>query len=56
MIATQKPIEIRKVTESRINQVDWDNLGFGHVFSDHMLVMEYHNGEWGAPLIQPYGP
>jgi len=56
MIATLKPIEIQKVAESRIHQVDWENLGFGHVFSDHMLAMEYHNGEWGAPVIQPYGP
>jgi branched-chain amino acid aminotransferase len=55
MIAT-KPIEIRRVEESRVQHVDWENLGFGKIFADHMFVMEYDNGAWGAPVIQPYGP
>jgi branched-chain amino acid aminotransferase len=28
---------------------------FGSVFSDHMLVCEYENGEWGEFCIRPYG-
>lgn len=56
MIATKTPIEIRKTNHSRAEQVDWNNLGFGKVFSDHMLVMEYHNGKWETPVIMPYGP
>lgn len=31
-------------------------LGFGKVFTDHMFVMEYHNGQWGNARIQPYTP
>jgi branched-chain amino acid aminotransferase len=56
MIATLTSIEIRKVEQSRVSQVDWDNLGFGKVFSDHMCVVEYKDGKWSTPVIQPYGP
>lgn len=48
-------MEIQLVESSRIDQVEWDNLGFGKVFSDHMVVVEYHNGEWGTPHLKPYG-
>lgn len=34
--------------------MDWDNLPFGKVFSDHMLVMEYKNGAWQQPEIKPF--
>lgn len=45
---------INKTQQSRINEVDWDNLPFGKVFSDHMLVMDYKDGAWGVPEIQPF--
>ena len=48
-------IQINKTSNSRINQVDWDNLPFGKVFSDHMFVMDYKDGQWQNPQIQPYG-
>ena len=47
-------LDITKVKESRINSVDWDNLPFGRVFSDHMLIMDYENGAWQKPYIQPF--
>ncbi|MEN9348525.1 MAG: hypothetical protein RLZZ77_2036 [Bacteroidota bacterium] len=56
MIATTNPIEIRRAEKTRVNEVDWENLGFGKVFSDHMFVMEYADGKWQTPVIQPYGP
>lgn len=56
MIATLQPIEIQKVDKSRIDQVDWKNLGFGKIFSDHMCVIEYREGSWRSPVIMPYGP
>lgn len=49
-------IQIERVKNSKIDQVDFDNLAFGSVFSDHMLVCDYRNGEWEAPKIVPYGP
>jgi len=30
------------------------DFGFGSLFTPHMFVMEYTDGEWGAPRIQPY--
>jgi len=50
----QIKVEQREV--SKIDQVDFDNLAFGRVFSDHMLEMEYKDGSWQDPKIIPYGP
>jgi branched-chain amino acid aminotransferase len=47
---------LRRAEISRLPKVDFKNLPFGTVFSDHMLVAEYKNGRWGEPRIQPYGP
>jgi branched-chain amino acid aminotransferase len=35
---------------------DEDNLGFGQLFTDHMLVMPYskNDGGWQEPLIKPF--
>lgn len=49
-------IPIEKVKTSKIDQVDFDNLAFGSVFSDHMLVCDYRDGSWQRPTIMPYGP
>jgi branched-chain amino acid aminotransferase len=46
---------ITKADKSRINEVDFDNLGFGQVFSDHMLTASFSEGAWRAPKIVPYG-
>ena len=55
MINDEIIINIDKVKESRVKQIDWDNLPFGKVFSDHMLVMDYSDGEWQQPEIMPFG-
>ncbi len=52
----QNEIEIVKVASSKINTVDFDNLVFGNVFTDHMLVCDFINGEWQKPIIKPYEP
>ncbi|MBI1837017.1 MAG: branched-chain amino acid aminotransferase [Flavobacteriia bacterium] len=48
-------MKITPSVKSHINEVDWDNLPFGKVFTDHMLVMDYNNGKWQAPEIMPFG-
>ncbi|MEH6764432.1 branched-chain amino acid aminotransferase [Aequorivita antarctica] len=53
--ATQK-INVQKVESSRIGQVDFDNLTFGSIFSDHMFECDYKDGAWQNPTIKPYGP
>jgi len=42
------------VTQSRLAQVDFDNPGFGKIFSDHMFSMVYEDGDWGQAEIIPY--
>ncbi len=54
MAQSTTQIQITKVSESRINEVDWVNLPFGKVFSDHMLVMDYNNNEWSQPIITQF--
>ncbi|WP_273275625.1 branched-chain amino acid aminotransferase [Maribacter polysiphoniae] len=49
-------IKVEKAKTSKIGQVDFDNLAFGNVFTDHMLVSNYKNGSWGVPEIVPYQP
>jgi branched-chain amino acid aminotransferase len=46
-------IKINKVKQSGIKNVDFENLPLGRVFTDHMFICEYHEGEWQNPRIQP---
>lgn len=47
-------IKIEKSTSSRRSEVSFEELEFGKIFSDHMLVCEFKNGSWGDVSIQPY--
>jgi len=49
-------IDIVKVNQSKINQIDFENINFGHVFTDHMLLCDYKEGAWQKPIIKPYEP
>ncbi|WP_158973782.1 branched-chain amino acid aminotransferase [Cellulophaga sp. L1A9] len=49
-------VTVEKSKTSKIDQVDFDNLSFGSIFSDHMLVCDYKNGAWENPKVVPYGP
>ena len=48
-------LKINKTETIRMKNVDWNNLGFGVYFSDHIFVAEYKNGKWDEGKIQPYG-
>ena len=48
-------IRVEQTRQSRLPQVDFDNLKFGQVFADHMLVADYANGQWQDISIVPYG-
>ena len=48
-------IKVQKVDKSRIQQLDQSNIQFGKLYSDHMFVAHYENGEWKQPEIIPYG-
>jgi branched-chain amino acid aminotransferase len=49
-------IDIIKSASSKINEVDFENLSFGSVFTDHSLECDFINGEWQKPVIKPYAP
>ena len=54
--ARPQTLEIVEAASSRINSVDFENIVFGNVFTDHMMVCDYKNGQWQNPQIKPYGP
>jgi branched-chain amino acid aminotransferase len=47
-------IKVQKVEKSRIKQLDPANIQFGKLYSDHMFVAHYENGEWKQPEIVPF--
>ncbi|MBT1705511.1 branched-chain amino acid aminotransferase [Chryseosolibacter indicus] len=46
---------VERVKKSRVAEVDFNNLEFGRHISDHMVVVDYENGQWGSPSIVPFG-
>lgn len=47
-------IAVEQTQNSRLAQVDFENLNFGKIMSDHMLLAEYDNGSWQSVKVVPY--
>ena len=47
-------ISVEKSQTSKIKSVDFSDLDFGRVFTDHMFVCDYKDGKWQTPKITPY--
>lgn len=47
-------IQVTKSGKTRLHEIDFNNLPFGKHFTDHMLEVDYVNGEWGRVQIKPY--
>ena len=49
-------INIKLVSKDQQKTIiqDHSKLGFGQRFTDHMFLMEYENGAWKNPRIEPY--
>lgn len=48
-------VELTKTPKEK--PTDENNLGFGHVFTDHMFIMNYDKGQgWHDARIVPYAP
>ena len=56
MLKTTSEIDIVRTNSSKINDVDFENLAFGNVFTDHMLVCDFKDGTWQKPIIKAYEP
>ena len=55
MLATMD-IAINKVNQSKLKDLNLENLPFGKYFTDHMLEADFENGEWKNVEIKPYQP
>ncbi|WP_055446622.1 branched-chain amino acid aminotransferase [Lacinutrix mariniflava] len=53
---TKDQVEITKAKNSKIDSIDFNDLAFGQVFSDHMLTCDYKDGKWQQPKIEPFAP
>ncbi len=50
-------IKFTKAASLKAKPQPGDKLGFGHIFTDYMLVMPYDAGQgWHDPEIRPYAP
>lgn len=48
-------LKVEKAQQLKAKPEDPTKVGFGHVFSDHMFLMRYTEGEgWHDPVIQEY--
>ncbi|MEO6584068.1 MAG: branched-chain amino acid aminotransferase [Ferruginibacter sp.] len=55
MLATAD-FNITKVERSKLNDINLENIPFGKYFTDHMLEVDYEEGEWKTAEIKPYQP
>lgn len=46
-------IKITKVKESKVGTIDFNNLPFGEICTDHFYVAEYADGRWTSEVIKP---
>jgi branched-chain amino acid aminotransferase len=49
-------MKITKINNSKIDKVDFNNLEFGKIFSDHMVVCVFKDGKWNNAEIKEYQP
>ena len=47
-------MEINRSKGTKINDVDFNSVRFGEIFTDHMFECNFKDGEWESPLIKPY--
>lgn len=55
MIA-EADFNISRIERSKLKDINLENIPFGKYFSDHMLEVDYEDGEWKTPEIKPYQP
>jgi branched-chain amino acid aminotransferase len=55
-IESATDIRVSRVAQSRIGELDEQNINFGKLYADHMLIAHYANGAWESPEIVPFGP
>jgi branched-chain amino acid aminotransferase len=46
-------ISIKRVEKSKVESLDFDNIPLGRIFTDHMFICDYQNGQWNKPRVEP---
>lgn len=54
-MTTTSKIDIQKISRSKLADIDFENIGFGKHFSDHMYVVDFYDEGWHDERIVPYG-
>lgn len=49
-------MKITPITTSKLSKINFEDLNFGTVFTDHMFICDYSNEQWNTPEIVPYAP
>ncbi|SEL69466.1 branched-chain amino acid aminotransferase [Aquimarina amphilecti] len=49
----EQQIKITKTANSKLKDIDFDNIPLGTTFTDHMFICEYKNGSWNNPRVEP---
>ncbi|MES2416544.1 MAG: branched-chain amino acid aminotransferase [Bacteroidota bacterium] len=49
-------IKITENSSPRLAETEFVNIPFGKIFTDHMFVADFEDGEWKNLQILPYGP
>ena len=49
-------ISITKTIQSKIKDLDFNNIPLGTSFTDHMFICDFENGQWKNPRIEPLQP
>ncbi len=54
-MANKYNIKVTPTKNSRLSTVDFSNIVFGKVISDHMFVCDYDGQQWSNPRIEEFG-
>ncbi|MBP6812362.1 MAG: branched-chain amino acid aminotransferase [Saprospiraceae bacterium] len=54
-MAVKYPITVHLTEESKLPSVDFNNIPFGKVISDHMFIVDFDGSQWVNPRIVPFG-
>ncbi|WP_299218396.1 branched-chain amino acid aminotransferase [uncultured Aquimarina sp.] len=49
----EQQIKITRTSNSKLKDIDFDNIPLGTTFTDHMFICEYKNGTWNNSRIEP---
>jgi len=48
-------IKVSKIGASRLPKIDFNNIPFGKVYTDHMFAADFRKSDWGNCQVVPFG-